>query len=177
MKVNIGKYKQNGSSRNTKVQIDKFDTWSMDNTLANIILPALLQLRFTKMGIPAEFADVGGANYDNQESFDFYKDTHNESFDIAVKRWEEVLDKMIWSFQQLALEDYEEQYRHGTPEYDWEKTTPFIDPVTGKPEEMFQMVDKNPEEHWLDIEGLRKHEERIQEGLELFGKYYRQLWD
>ena len=177
MKVKLGKYNNDGSMRRIDVQIDKYDTWSMDHTLANIILPALLQLRATKMGIPAEFADVGGANYDSQQSFEFYEETHNESFDLAVKRWEEVLDKMIWSFQQLALEDYEEQYRHGTPEYDWEKTTPFVDPVTGKPEEMYKMVDKNPEEHWLDIEGLRMHEERIQEGLELFGKYYRHLWD
>lgn len=178
MKVNIGKYKKNGSSRITQVQIDKFDTWSMDNTLANIILPALLQLRATKMGIPAEFADVGGADYDSQDSFDFYKDTHNESFDLAVKRWEEILDKMIWSFQQLALEDYEEQYRYGTPEYDWVPSNEkYLNPVNNQMEDTFQMVNKNPEEHWLDIEGLRKHEERIQEGLELFGKYYRHLWD
>jgi hypothetical protein len=39
------------------------------------------------------------------------------------------------------------------------------------------MVDKNPGAHWYDAEGHLLHEERIQEGLELFGKYYRSLWD
>jgi len=39
------------------------------------------------------------------------------------------------------------------------------------------MIDKNPTEHWTDYIGMRIHEERIQEGLELFGKYYRHLWD
>ena len=33
-----------------KVRIDKYDTWSMDHTLAHIILPMLKQLRDTKHG-------------------------------------------------------------------------------------------------------------------------------
>ena len=177
MKVNIGKYKNNGNTRNIKVQIEKFDSWSMDHTLAHIILPALLQLKASKMGVPVEFADVGGADYDSQQSFDFYKETHNECFDLACKRWDEILDKMIWSFQQLAMDDYEEQYHHGTPEYSWEPSEPFVNPMTGNKEDTFQMVDKNPQEHWTDYEGMRLHEQRIQEGLELFGKYYRHLWD
>jgi hypothetical protein len=44
-------------------------------------------------------------------------------------------------------------------------------------EDTFQMVDKNPESHWTDFNGMRLHQERIQEGLELFGKYYQNLWD
>jgi hypothetical protein len=44
-------------------------------------------------------------------------------------------------------------------------------------EDKFQMVDKNPTEHWYDGVGHLKHEERIKEGLDLFGKYYRSLWD
>jgi hypothetical protein len=39
------------------------------------------------------------------------------------------------------------------------------------------MVDENPGEHWYDIVGHQLHEERIQEGLELFGKHLRDLWD
>jgi hypothetical protein len=178
MKASIGKYTKHGDRRRVNIQIDKFDTWSLDHTLAHIILPALLQLKASKMGVPSEFADVGGASYDSQESFEFYQETHDEAFDIACKRWEEIIDKMIWSFQQLVMDDYETQYSHGTAEYDWvPSNTPFIDPHTGKPEDTYRMVDKNPQEHWVDYEGLRMHEERIQEGLELFGKYYRHLWD
>lgn len=76
------------------------------------------------------------------------------------------------------MDDYEDQYHHGKAEYDWVKTDQTIsNPVTGKIEDTFQMVDKNPTEHWTDYEGMRKHEERIQEGLELFGKYYKHLWN
>ena len=177
MKVKLGDYKKSGG-RKIDVQIDRFDTYSLDHSLAHIILPALIQLKNTKMGVPAEFSEVGGANYDNQSSFDFYEETHNEAFDIACKRWEDILDKMIWSFTQVVFDDWEKQYQHGTPKFDWVKSDEqYTNPISGKIEDTFQMVDKNPTEHWTDYEGMRKHEERIQEGLELFGKYYRHLWD
>ena len=177
MKIDMKKFPKGNGNRKITVQIDGFDTWNLDHTLALIILPALLQLKATKHGIPHEFAEVGGANHDMQSSFEFYTETHNESFEEGCKRWDAVLDKMIWSFQQLVLDDWESQYHYGEPKFDWEPSDPFIDPVTGKSEDTFRMVDKNPDDHWTDIEGMRKHEERIQEGLELFGKYYRHLWD
>jgi hypothetical protein len=178
MKVKIGRYPKGDTERRISIDIERFDTYSVDHTLAYIIMPLLVQLKHTKHGIPTEFAEVGGANYDSQESFDFYKETHNDSFEEGCKRWDEVLDKMIWSFQQLIDDDYEAKYRHGDSEFDWVKTDKqYPNPVTGKLEDTFQMVDKFPEQHWTDYEGMRKHEERIQEGLELFGKYYRNLWD
>ena len=178
MKVRLGNYRKKSDHRRVDVTIENFDTWSLDHSLAYIILPALMQLKASKMGVPAEFADVGGADYDSQASFDFYKETHDESFNIASKKWDEVLDKMIWSFQQLVLDNWEEQYQHGTAHYEWVPTTEkYLNPVNNQIEDTFQMVDKNPTEHWTDYEGMRKHEERIQEGLELFGKYYRHLWD
>jgi len=178
MKINIGKY-TNKSSRRVNVQIDKSDTFSLDHTLACVILPALLQLKQTQHGIPTEFAMVGGEDYDDQLCFDWYSETQKELFEtVAVARWNEVLDKMIWSFQQLVLDDYETKYHHGTPKFDWVKSdTQYTDPITGKTEDIYRMVDTNPNEHWYDIEGHKLHEERIQEGLELFGKYYTKLWD
>ena len=177
MKVNLGKYKKD-SSRRIDVKIEKFDTFSLDHTLALIILPALLQLKATKMGVPSEFADAGGADYDNQDSFDFYKESHNDAFDKRCKKWDEVLDKMIWSFQQIAMDDYEKLYHHGDPKYDWVKTDQqYVNPLNGKKEDTFQMIDTNPDQHWYDAKGHMEHENRIQEGLELFGKYYRNLWD
>jgi hypothetical protein len=178
MKVKIGKYPLKGEQK-ISVQIDYWDTYSLDHTLAKIIYPALLQLKATKHGVPGEFVnDVGGEDYSDQRSFDFYKDTHNEAFDKACDRWDEVLDKMIWSFQQIADDNYDDKYHHGTPEYDWKESDKlYPNPVTGVMEATYQMIDKNPGEHWYDSVGHKLHEERIQEGLELFGKYYRSLWD
>jgi len=178
MKVNIGKFPKY-TPQKVKVNIDRFDTWSMDNTLAHIIYPMLLQLKDTKHGVPGVFVDdVGGEDYASQDSFDFYKETHQASWDIAAKRWDDTLDKMIWAFSQIIDDEWEQQYHHGKAKYDWVETDSlYPNPVTGVPEPTYQMVDKNPDEHWYDSVGHRLHEERIQEGLELFGKYYRNLWD
>jgi len=35
-----------------KIHIDRWDTWSMDHTLAPVILPMLVQLKATKHGAP-----------------------------------------------------------------------------------------------------------------------------
>jgi hypothetical protein len=179
MKVSIGNWPKKSGNRKVKVNIDRWDTWGMDHTLALIIYPMLIQLKESKQGVPGDFVnDVGGEDYTEQDSFDFYKETHKEAFDEACKRWDDVLDKMIWSFYQLIDDDWDSQYHHGKAEYDWKETDRlYPNPVTGVMEPTYQMVDKNPDEHWYDSVGHRMHEARIQEGLELFGKYFRNLWD
>lgn len=179
MKVKIGKFPKKSGSRKIDIQIDHFDTWSLDHTLALIIYPALLQLREHKHGVPSEFCDnIGGEDYVDQESFDFYKESHQEAWEIGARRWDDVLDKMIWSFSQLIDDDWDSQYHHGKAEYDWvESDHKYANPITGVMEPTYQMLDKNPDEHWYDHVGHRLHNERIQEGLTLFGKYFRNLWD
>ena len=105
MKVKIGKYPKGLGHRKIDIQIDGFDTYSLDHTLAKIIFPALIQLKATKHGVPNDFAMVGGEDYLDQQCFDFYRETHDDAFNIACSRWDDVLDKMIWSFQQIALEE------------------------------------------------------------------------
>ena len=179
MKVKIGKWTKTTNRRKVNIQLDPWDTWNADGTLALIIYPMLLQLKETKHGVPSELVnDVGGEDYVHQESFDFYKESHQEAWEIASKRWDDILDKMIWSFGQLAYENYDDKYHHGKGDYDWIETDkPYPNPVTGKMEPTYQMVDRNPDAHWYDVEGHTLHNERIQEGLELFGKYFRSLWD
>lgn len=179
MKAKIGKFPKGNGHRRIDIEIDTFDTWSMDHTLALIIYPMLLQLKATKHGVPNDFVkDVGGEDYSDQKSFDFYQETHDLAFEKGCELWDEALDKMIWSFEQILKDDYDEFYHHGTPKFDWVPSNkPFYNPITKKMEDTFQMVDKNPNEHWYDIVGHQLHEDRIQEGLILFGKYFRNLWD
>jgi hypothetical protein len=178
MKIKINKWPKGSSPQKIDIQIDPWDTWNMDGTLAQIIYPMLVQLKATKHGVPSEFCDVGGEDYSEQDSFDFYKETHDDAWKKGADRWDDILDKMIWSFGQLAYDDYDKRYHHGDAEYDWVETDRlYPNPVTGTPEPTYQMVDKNPGEHWYDHVGHQLHEERIQEGFELFGKYFRSLWD
>ena len=176
MKLNIGKYNKKSDRRKIDIQIDPYDTWSLDSTLALIIYPALIQLKATKQGVPNEFADDGSSS--KQDSFEFYQESYDDAWKAGLEKWDETLDKMIWSFEQLVNGDYDQQYHHGDAEYDWVKTDKqYPNPVTGVLEATYKMVDKNPDAHWYDHVGHMKHDERIQEGLELFGKYFRSMWD
>jgi hypothetical protein len=178
MKVNIGRYLKKSNGRKIDVQIDKFDTWSLDHTLALIILPALIQLKHTKHGVPSDFVDDTAQDYHSQTVFDFMLEDKDDVFQKGCDKWEETLDKMIWSFQQIALEDYDDKYHHGEMKMGWEDTKKnYTNSATGKTETTYRLIDLNPGEHWYDSDGHQLHEQRIQEGLELFGKYYRALWD
>lgn len=69
MKVRIGNYPSYyywlerlfgwNPTQKISVRIDLHDTWSMDQTLAHIVLPMLVQLKRTKHGAPnTDNADV-----------------------------------------------------------------------------------------------------------------------
>lgn len=180
MKVNLGKYLKGNKERRVNVQIDPFDTWSLDHTLALVILPALIQLKHSKQGVPGEFTNRIGGDFDRNLVFDFIKEDDDKVFDQLCDQWDEILDKMIWSFLQLSIEDdYDNQYHHGKMKIGWEKLPDDLYPNSsiGNKEPLYQMIDKNPGQHWYDYVGQEEHDRRIQEGLDLFGKYFRNLWD
>jgi len=164
MKVHIGPYRKN---RKIDVRIDKYDTWNMYSTLAYIILPMLKQLKETQHGsamMPAfEQTSISSVQY----CFSFYEEEDNTAWEKGHKQWEEVLDKMIWSFEQIN-NDWEEQFESGNIDFSFEKV-----PGTNYSE----MKDGPNNTYKYDVEGATKYQERIQEGLELFGKYYQNLWD
>ena len=176
MKVNIRNFNKGPTERKMEVSIERWDTYSMDHTAALVILPLLLQLRQSKHGVPNEFIRHIGGDLDNNYCFDFVNDDENNVFDQLCGKWEETLDKMIWSFQQVVDDSYDSKYHHGRMKLGW-KPIEITNPTTGNVSNAYEMVDENPGEHWYDHVGHELHEERIQEGLELFGKYYRNLWD
>jgi hypothetical protein len=142
------------------VQVDKYDTWNMDSTLANIILPMLIQLKATKHGVPSAFAETGGEVWKLQQSFEFYE-TNEELQDKAMAEWDAVLDKMIFSFEHIVdKSDWEKEFCSGEFDSNVELGEPGW---TGT--------------YICDYAAMEKVHEQIQEGLELFGKYYRNLWD
>jgi hypothetical protein len=93
----IDKFRQ----RKVKIRIDRYDTWSMDQTLALIILPMLLQLQKDKHGSPyVDDEDVPPNLRNGQESLlhsNWSKDGDED--ELVHRRWEFVLNEIIWSFQ------------------------------------------------------------------------------
>jgi len=163
MKVTIGPYPDHGEQE-VDVQIDNYDTWSMDSTLAHIILPMLKQLQATKHGAPSvDPDDVPIELYPTIPASDENGWVDNTHF----ARWDWVLNEMIFAMENINA-DWEDQFWEEHPEIDWD---------AGEQDE-----EGNREVVWVkegkcDWEGLRKYEERISKGCLLFGKYFRNLWD
>lgn len=165
--------------RKIKVRIDREDTWSMDNTLAYIILPMLKQLKATKHGSPyVEPEDVPEhLRMTERETavFDhgFYDKTLNateEEIEAASDKfhaqWAWVLDQMIWSFEQEV--DEEDEYKNY---YDPYEPGEIIEEDSLFDKEFRMKMGRfNTEKH-------KAYQERKQRGFTLFGKYYQALWD
>jgi len=144
--------------RNIKIRIDRYDTWSMDDTLAHIVVPMLKQLKETKHGAPAvEFKDVPEELMppDAEAVKKLYME-NGETDENFFKRWEWVLDEMIWAFEQKTI-DWEEQY-YG----EWVEDKSNL--LGGRHAS-------------TDYDGLKAHQARMSNGFRLFGKYYENLWD
>src|SRR5574343_42842 len=97
--------------RTVSVKIDRYDTWSMDSTLAIIILPMLKQLRETKQGSPGWMPAFSQTSNSAQHCFEFYEAGDEEAWSEGHRQWMKILDEMIWTFEQLQPDyDWEEQY-------------------------------------------------------------------
>lgn len=168
--------------RKIKVRIDREDTWSMDHTLAHIILPMLKQLKATKHGSPyVEPEDVPEhMRMTERETavFDhgFYDKTLNateEEIEAASDKfhaqWVWVLDQMIWSFEQELDEENEHKHYYDPYESGEIDKEHIVDSIFDK-EYRMKMGKFNTEKH-------KAYNERKQLGFTLFGKYYQALWD
>lgn len=165
--------------RKISVRIDREDTWSMDHTLAYIILPMLKQLKGNKHGSPyIEPEDVPEhmrlteretAVFDHG-SYDKTLNATDEEIEAASEKfhaqWIWVLDQMIWSFEQEIDEenDHKNYYDPYEPGEIVEGDSLF------SKEERLKTGKFNPEK-------CKAFNQRKQLGFTLFGKYYQALWD
>jgi hypothetical protein len=94
------------------VHIDPYDTWSMDDTLAHIILPMLKQIKKEKHGSP--FVDDNDVpdELKSTSCTEDKDDTWRASDCNIHKRWDYVLDEMIWAFEYKLLEDDDYNIEH-----------------------------------------------------------------
>lgn len=160
------RYMQWQDSRRVNVNLDPWDTWSMDHTLAEIVLPMLIQLKQTKHGAPnVDPEDVpGNLRPGKLEIEQYQKDGTTDA--LFFKRWDWVMDEMIFAFNS-KLSDWEERFHSGEHDILW------IEQDDGLVE-----MQKGPNDtHEWDQEGHRAYQDRINNGFRLFGKYYEALWD
>lgn len=159
--------------RTENIHIDRWDTWSMDHTLALIIVPMLKQLKETKHGAPmVDIFDVPEhLRPTPEEEKKFNEDgTTDEKF---FARWDYVMDEMIFAFEKQLDESWKDEFSKGKIEM---KSVPCEWDENGKP--TLYLMEEGPNHTYeCDYEGIKKVQERIDNGLRLFGKYYQSLWD
>ena len=155
------------------VKIDRYDTWSMDHTLANIILPMLKILKENKHGAPN--VDDEDVPIELHSIYALPKDEYDVDGNHFA-RWDWVLDEMIFAFECKVDDDWDKQFWSGTSKFETvECDKIFFNPITQKEEKTYQMVQRGDLK--CDWEGRQKMQDRITNGFRLFGKYYEGLWD
>jgi hypothetical protein len=135
------------------------DTWNLEQTLRPIIgagIRKFLEVKQQKsewFGVPCVFLT-----------------DETPTGEEADKVWQEVLEKIDYAFNQPApnMDDYDFEFNEMTSkevEVDGEIMYQ-LDPITVTNEEEYERYRKD-EAEW---------EARCQEGYELFGKYFKNLW-
>ena len=153
-------------SRKIEIHIDRWDTWSMDATLAYIVLPMLKQLKETKHGAPyVDLKDVPKELHPKKQTKK-QKD-NGETDSTHFERWDWVLDEMIFAFDSKVNDGWEDQFETGESDLQWKKLE----------DGNYEMVKGPNDTKDYDWEGRKVYQERISNGFRLFGKYYENLWD
>mgnify|MGYP001064062759 CR=1 FL=1 len=148
----INKFWFDKQERKISVKIDSHDIFNMDVTLGYIVLPMLKEIRKHKHGAP--LVDNG----DVPEYLHRDESEHDNMYDIDdhwFQRWDYVIDEMIWTFESILDDDFENKFYV----FEDDEQSTFGSKITN-----------------YDKEGHMMAEERIENGLRLFGKYYRNLW-
>jgi hypothetical protein len=157
------------------IKIDKYDTWNMDTTLGNIILPMLKQLQATKHGSP--FVDDEDVPEELKSTSAPAKENEWDTDDNHFKRWDYVLDEMIFAFDHKINREWEDAYRSGEHDMLWVPVDKDGNEVPKGDHQFFQMKRGPNDTYKCDYEGIQEVEKRIANGFRLFGKYYQGLWD
>jgi len=163
---NLCEWVHSKKKRKIKVKIHEYDSWNVDDTLSHIIYPLLVQLKEnTNSHMNVDDADVPeelGIRSTDAELDDEHTDSN------LSKRSDWVFGEMIWAFQQLASDvDWMDQYTTGEIDIKFE---------TGENGNAV-MVSGKKHTHKMDWESIKKHQDRINRGTALFGKYFQALWD
>lgn len=147
--------------RTIKIQIDRWDTWSLDYTLSLIAVPLLKQLKESKHGAPnVEDEDVPANLRSTTKAAQRAKENEWDIDGNHFKRWDWVMDEMIWAHEQIIDDDGDSKF------YDHSLADDPKDDINTQIRKIK-----------VDRKGLEAYHKRINNGLRLFGKYYRGLWD
>lgn len=157
------------------VKIDRWDTWSMDHTLSYIVLPMLKQLQATKHGSP--FVDDEDVPEELRSTSAPPKENEWDTDDNHHKRWDWVLNEIIFAFEHKVSDEWQDDFRSGDIDMKWIPVDAKGNEVPKGEHSYYKMEDGPKHTYKCDYDGIKQIEDRMQNGFKLFGKYYQGLWD
>ena len=168
MEVKIKRYKSgknNGSIRKNEVKLDREDSWNADWTIAQIAHPLLKQLQGTKCGAP--FVDDEDVPEELRSTSCAAKENEWDTDENWFKRWDYVLDEIIFAMQEVANDNENEPNMY-------EKIGDIV--TEENPDGTFTVVSSGVKriEEMVDVN--TQYHERVRNGCVLFGKYFMNLW-
>jgi len=150
--------------RKVDIRIDNYDIWSMEHTLSLIALPMLKLLKEKKHGSP--FVDDEDVPEHLRSSAAPPKENEWDTDELFHDRFSWVLDEMIWAHEQVLNDDEHSEY------YD-----PYEDGEDVVSNHTFLSAAEAREMGKFNQDKYKAYNDRLNNGLTLFGKYYRGLWD
>lgn len=134
--------------RKVVIKLHPSDTWNLDETLALIIVPLLEQLKV------------------ESNSYSTIKDGDAPDNLEDHEKWQWIMGEMIYGFKS-CIGDWEAQFETGVFDMEFKQT---------KDGESILLPGVN-HTHQVDYEEMNKAKTRADNGIMLFAKYYRGLWD
>jgi hypothetical protein len=157
------------------VKIDRWDTWSMDQSLGQIVLPMLRQLKSKSHGAPL-VEDVDVPEELKSSSAPPIEKEHGTDGNY-FKRWDWALSEMIFAFESKLDTSWQDAFTFGEIDMVFVPIDHAGNEVAKKDAKYFQWVDGPNNTYECDYEEMKVVEDRIQNGFRLFGRYYQNLWD
>jgi hypothetical protein len=147
------------------------DLWSLDHTVAVYMLPRLKRFKEILHGHPNFYTDPANP-------------TEEENFEDGMKKWKEIIDKMIYAFEGVAfrIDNLEIKDAGGILEFvKLDETTELGKKHIGCSTLEYIGTEEQKKLHAQYMQEYReeydKENQKIKEGLELFSKYFQNLWD
>ena len=164
MEVKI-KRDKGGNVCNNEVKLDSYDSWNADWTIAQIVAPLLGQLKEMKQGAP--FVDDEDVPVELRSTSCAPKKNEWDIDDNHFKRWDWVLNEMIFTMQEIANDEENEpdMFKHVGDMVIEENPDGTSTMVSSGMKIISEMEEQN-----------RQYHERLKNGCLLFGKYFRNLW-
>jgi len=146
------------------IQFGYKDTFSLDATLSPIILSALK--KFQAVTQSSDKGGIPGKLLLDLFPYQHYDFTEEQNI-IAIAKWDEIVDTMIYAFDSKNEPDISK--------YDFDFTREI-----GEPDEYGgRKVDlkvTNEEEYKRYKKDSKEHADKVEEGHKLFGEYFACLW-